>query len=93
MGLNWPTEPPFESFLSDSQTVTASLWSPRTVANSARRRCCVGGALGPLNNVVDVRGKDAAEELELCEGEGEGDPKNLLVDENSLEGKRRLLEN
>lgn len=90
------SEPPLESFLRDSQTVMASLKSPRMVANSARRLCCDGGdgVLVPMNDEVDDRGKDATDELGLWVGvgEGEGDPKSLLVEENSLEGKRRLLE-
>lgn len=44
---------------------------------------------------VDDRGRDATDEEVWCVGGGvgEGDPKSLLVEENSREGRRRLLVN
>jgi hypothetical protein len=43
VALDERTEPLLPSFLKDSQTVTASLISPRTVENSATCLCCGGG--------------------------------------------------
>lgn len=92
------TEPdaPFDSFLTDSHTPTASLKSPKTVANSANRLCCIGDAI-PLAEEMEP------DELEYpCEGvDGDGEtgdeepydePNNFLVVENSRVGNRRFDE-
>lgn len=62
------TDPPLLSFRRASQTVMASLKSPSMVANSASRRCWLGGAgaepLTALDNDV-LPGRDDTEEVML----------------------------
>lgn len=80
--------------------MTASLKSPRTVANSARRRCCGGGvdsAVGPLAIPGVAERVEGSEETdsgrEVGPGEGDGEPKRRRVDENKRDGSRRVDEN
>jgi hypothetical protein len=66
------------SFRNVSNTDVASLRSPRNVANSARRRCCIA---------VDGAGEEG---LEGTGVDGPEVPKNRRVVENRREGKRRV---
>ena len=81
------------SFRSASQTITANLQSPNTVANSARRLSWDGG-LKP-SFVIEVRpGREATEdEFWTGEGDGDGEPNRRRVEENKREGSLRVEEN
>ena len=74
--------------------MTASLKSPRIVANSARRRCCDGGTGPPftMGRVAD-RVICVTAGTGVGAGEGDGDPKRRRVEENNLEGSLRVDEN
>jgi hypothetical protein len=76
------------SFRSASQTVTANLQSPNTVANSARRRSWDGG-LKPSRP-----GREATEDVTWTGvGDGDGEPNKRRVEENKREGSLRVEEN
>jgi hypothetical protein len=89
------TEPPFDSFRRVSQTVVANLVSPKTVANSARRRDCEGGTGPPLAAGVDTEriGPEDEGNTGVGVGEGDGVPNNLRVEENRRDGSLRVDEN
>lgn len=76
--------------------MTASLRSPRIVANSARRRCWGGGAEEegrPPLMLFARPSPDAGPGLCVGAGEGDGEPKRRRVEENRRDGSRRLEEN
>ena len=87
------TEPPLLSFRSASQTMTANLQSPNTVANSARRRSWDGG-LKPSFDTEVRPGREATEdETWTGVGDGDGEPNKRRVEENKREGSLRVDEN
>ena len=81
------------SFRSASQTITANLLSPNTVANSASRRSWDGGLKPSL--VTEVRpGREATEDVIWTGvGDGDGEPNKRRVEENKREGSLRVEEN
>lgn len=87
------TEPPFDSFRSASQTVVANLMSPKIVANSAKRRVCEGGTSPPLAAGVDIERVDPEGGTGVGDGEGDGVPNSLRVEEKSRDGSLRVAEN
>jgi hypothetical protein len=89
------TEPPFPSFRIDSQTLAASLKSPKIVANSAKRRCWGSGFVIPpteLGALFWILGRTGTDDgTEDCTGlaDGDAEPNKRRVEEKRREGSRR----
>jgi hypothetical protein len=67
--------------------------SPKTVANSARRRVCEGGTAPPFAAGIDIDRVGPEDATGAGEGEGDGVPNSLRVDENRRDGSLRVDEN
>lgn len=67
--------------------------SPKTVANSAKRRICEGGTGPPLAEGVDNERADPEVGTGVGDGEGDGVPNSLRVEENRRDGSLRVDEN
>ena len=70
--------------------------SPKTVANSAKRRICGGGTgppSPPLAAGVDNERAGPEDGTGVGDGEGDGVPNSLRVEENRRDGNLRIDEN